>query len=57
MNKYVKKKKLDKYLSLFHKAEIKQLWNIKVTVIPVVVGTLGKVPKKLVKRLRELEIR
>ena len=31
--------------------------NMKVTVIPVIVGALGTIPKKLEKRLDELEIR
>ena len=31
--------KRDKYLDLAR--EVKQLWNIKVTVIPTVIGTLG----------------
>ena len=35
----------------------KYLWNIKVAVIPVVVGTLGTVPKGLEKRLEEVKIK
>ena len=35
----------------------KKLWNIKVMVIPVVVGVLGSVPKVLEKRLEKLEIK
>ena len=27
--------------------ELKKLWNIKVTVVPIVIGTLGMVPKGL----------
>ena len=37
--------------------ELKKLWNIKVTVIPVVVSALGTVTKELVQRLDDLEIR
>ena len=46
--------KTNKYLDLVR--ELKKLWNIKVTVIPIVVGTLGIIPKGLEKRLGELEI-
>ena len=33
-----------------------KLWNIKVTVIPIITGSLGTVSKGLVKGLEELEI-
>ena len=46
---------LDKYLDLAR--EQKMLWNMKVTVIPIVVGTPGTVPKNMEKRLCELKIR
>ena len=48
----VKKKgneKIDKYLDLAR--ESKKLWNMRVTVIPIVVGALGMVPKNLEKGL------
>ena len=35
--------KMDKYLDLV--IELKKLWNMKVHVIPIVVGALGTVPK------------
>ena len=35
----------------------KKLWNIKMTVTPMILGILGTVPKGLEKRLVELEIR
>ena len=35
--------KIDNYLDLAR--ELKKLWNMKVTVIPIVVSTLGVVPK------------
>ena len=35
--------KMDKYLDLAR--ELKKLWNMKVKVIPIVVGALGTVPK------------
>ena len=44
----------DKYLNL---ARELKLWNIKVMVIPFVVGTLRTLPKGLVKGLEELEIK
>ena len=34
-----------------------QLWNMKVTVIPIVIGALGTVPKVFEERLKDLEIR
>ena len=47
--------KWNKYLDLSR--ELKNLWNITVTVKPIVVRTLGTVPKGLIKRLEDLEIR
>ena len=47
--------KIDKYLALTR--ELEKLINVKVTVIPIVVGALGTVPKSLKMKLRELEIR
>ena len=51
--------KMDKYLDLAR--ELKKIWNIKVKVIPIVVGALGTVPKGLEKGLENgferLEIR
>ena len=36
--------------------ELKKLWNMKVTVIPIVIGALGTVTKRLVQGLEDLEI-
>ena len=47
--------KKDKYLD-FAK-ELKKLWNMKVTIIPIVIGALGTVIKGLVKEVEDLEIR
>ena len=47
--------KRDKYLDLAW--ELKKLWNMKVTVIPIVIGALGTVAKGLVQGLEDLEIR
>ena len=37
--------------------ENKKLWNVKVTVILIVIGALGTVTKGLIKGLEDLEIR
>ena len=44
-----------KYLDLAR--ELKKLWNMRVKVIPIVVGALGAVPINLEKRLEDMEIR
>ena len=35
----------------------KQIWNMKVTVVPIVISALGTISKGLVQRLEDLEIR
>ena len=47
--------KKDKYLDLAW--ELKELWNMKVIVIPIVIGVLGTVTKGLIQGLENLEIR
>ena len=47
--------KKDKYLDLTR--ELKKLWNMRVKVIPIVIGALGTVPKGLERSLNELEIK
>ena len=47
--------KRDKYLDLAR--ELKKLWNLKVTVIPIVIGALGTITKGLVQGLEDLKIR
>ena len=37
--------------------ELEKLWNIKVTLIPVVISALSTVTKSLVERVEELETR
>ena len=37
--------------------ELKKLWNVKVTVIPIVTGALGTVTKGFIQGLDDLEIR
>ena len=46
--------KRDKYLDLDRKS--KKLWNIKVTIIPIVIGAFGTVTKGLLKGLGDLEV-
>ena len=46
--------KKDKYLDLAR--ELKKLWNMKVTIVPVVIGALGTVTKGLLKGLEDLEV-
>ena len=45
--------KKDKYLDLAR--ELKKLWNMKVTIVPIVIGALGTIAKGLLKGLEELE--
>ena len=37
--------------------ENKKIWDIRVTVLPIVVGALGMIPKILGKKLEEFKIR
>ena len=46
--------KMDKYLDLAR--ELKKLWNMQVTIIPIVIGTFGTVTKGLLKGLVDLEV-
>ena len=46
-------KEINKYLDLAR--ELKKLWNIRVMVIPIVIGVLGTVPKSLEKMTGESE--
>ena len=47
-------KKKDKYLDLAR--ELKKLWNMKVTIVPIVIGTFGTITKGLFKGLEDLEV-
>ena len=47
--------KKDKYLDLARESE--KLWNMEVSMIPIVISALGTVTKELVQGLEELEIR
>ena len=44
--------KRDKYLDLAR--ELKKIWNMKVTLIPIVIGALSTIDKRLVKSLEAL---
>ena len=44
----------DKYLDLAR--DLKKLWNMKVTIIPIVFGAVVTVTKRLFKRLEDLEV-
>ena len=46
--------KKDKYLDLAR--EWKKLWNMKVTILPIVIGAFGTVNKGLLKGLEDLEV-
>ena len=46
-------KKKDKYLDLAR--ELKKLWNLKETIVPIVIGALGTITKGLLKGLEDLE--
>ena len=46
--------KNDKYLDLAR--ELKKLWNMKVTTVPIVIGSLGTITKGLSKGLEDLEV-
>ena len=46
--------KRDKYLD--HARELKKLWNMKVTIMPIVIGAFGMVTKGLLKSLEDLEV-
>ena len=46
--------KNDKYLYLAR--ELKKLWNMKVTIVSIVIGALGTITKWLLKGLENLEV-
>ena len=46
--------KKDKYLDLAR--ELKKLWNMKMTIIPIVIGAFVTVTKGLLKGLEDLEV-
>ena len=46
--------KKDKYLDLAR--ELKKQWNMKVTIVPIVIGAFGTITKRLLKGLDDLEV-
>ena len=50
-------KESEKDTDLDQASELKNQWNMKETIIPIVISTLGSVTKELVKGLEDLEIR
>ena len=46
--------KKDKYLDFAR--ELKKLWNMKVTILPIVIGAFGTITKGLLKGLEDLEV-
>ena len=48
------RKKKDKYLDLAR--ELKKLWNMKVTILPIVIGALGTITKGLLKGLEDWKL-
>ena len=48
--------KKDKYLDLARELKKKKLWNMQVTIMPVVIGAFGTVTKGLLKGLKDLEV-
>ena len=48
------REKKDKYLDLAR--ELKKLWNMQVTIVPIMIGALGTITKGLLKGLEDLEI-
>ena len=48
------KDKIEKYQDLGK--ELQKIWNVKVKIIPLVVGSLGAIPKQFGNRLKQIDI-
>ena len=48
------KEKIEKYQDL--RRELQKIWNVKVKIIPLVVSSLGAIPKQFGNRLKEIGI-
>ena len=48
------KDKIEKYQDLGR--ELQKIWNVKVKIIPIVVGSLGAIPKQFGNRLKQIGI-
>ena len=49
-----RRRKIEKYQELGR--ELQKIWNVKVKIIPVVVGSLGAIPKQFGNRLKQIGI-
>ena len=49
------KDKVEKYQDLGR--ELQKIWNVKVKIIPLVVGSLGAIPKQFGNRLKQIGIK
>ena len=52
--KWKESEKKDKHLDLAR--QLKKLWNMNVTIIPIVIGAFGKITKGLLKGLEDMEV-
>ena len=48
------KEKIEKYQDL--RRELQKIWNVRVKIIPLVVGSLGVIPKQFGNRLKEIGV-
>ena len=48
------KEKIEKYQDL--RRELQKIWNVRVKIIPLVVGSLGSIPKQFGNRLKEIGV-
>ena len=56
-DRIIKLKESEKKNKYFNLAmELKKLWNMKMTIIPIVIGAFGRVSKGLLKGLEDLEV-
>ena len=53
-NNLKESEKKDKYLNLAR--ELKKLWNMKATIVPIAIGALGTITKGLLKGLEDLGV-
>ena len=48
------KEKIEKYQDL--RRELQKIWNVRLKIIPFVVGSLGAIPKQFHNRLKEIGV-
>ena len=48
------KEKIEKYQDL--RRNLQKIWNVRVKIIPLVVGSLGAIPKEFANRLKEISV-